>query len=270
MSFWEKYQEIIKRNKSYVCVGLDSDISKLPECLKKDKNPIFSFNKEIIDYTKDYVGAYKPNFAFYLAAGKLGLKALEETIDYIPSYIPIILDVKTGDIGNTMEQYASAFYEIWKCDAITVNPLMGHDVYKPLLSFKDNFFFSLALTSNPTSADYLKREDLYKAIASDLTALPVNQAGAVVGATNSNELGLLRKLMPETLFLVPGIGAQGGSVEEVVKFAGAKPDDLRILINSSRGIIFKDSSSLFAETAEREADKLRKEINSYIEAKKTQ
>jgi orotidine-5'-phosphate decarboxylase len=264
MSFWTKYIDIITRNKSYVCVGLDSDITKLPACVKDEKNPILTFNKAIIDATKDFAGAYKPNFAFYLSAGKTGLEALEETIAYIPSHIPVILDVKTGDIGNTMEQYASAFYNIWKSDAITVNPLMGHDVYKPLLTFKDNFFFSLALTSNPTSADYLKREELYKAISTDLASMPVEQAGAVVGATNSNELGLLRKLMPETLFLVPGVGAQGGSVEEVVKFAGANPDDLRILINSSRGIIFKDSTLSFAETAGIETDKLRKEINSYI------
>ncbi len=264
MSFWTKYKNIIKENNSYVCVGLDSDITKLPDCVMETENPIFTFNKAIIDATKGYAAAYKPNFAFYLSAGKMGLEALEKTLDYIPEKIPVILDVKTGDIGNTMTQYAKAFFETWKVDAITCNPLMGHDVYKPLLAFEDKFFFSLALTSNPTSVDYLKPENLYKRISEKLAELPMEQAGAVVGGTNTEELSDLRAIMPNTLFLVPGIGAQGGSVEAVVKHAGANPDDLRILINSSRGIIFKDKSEKFAEVAGQEADKLRKEINSHI------
>ena len=264
MSFWEKYKNIIKSNNSYVCAGLDSELSKLPSHLLKNEDPIFEFNKAIIDATKDLVACYKPNFAFYLSQGLKSLASLQKTIAYIPDHIPVILDVKTGDIGNTMANYAKAFFQDWNVDAITCNALMGKDVVKALSPFEDNFAFILALTSNPSASDYLKPNDLYKTISQDISLLPNTQFGAVVGATNSRELKELRELMPETLFLVPGIGAQGGSLEEVVTNTLYSQEDARFLINSSRGIIFADSSVDFAKVAREKTGTLRAEINSII------
>lgn len=264
MSFWEKYTNIIKSNKSYVCVGLDSELSKIPAHLKENEDPIFAFNKAIIDATKDIVACYKPNFAFYLSQGLKSLSSLQKTIAYIPDHIPVILDIKAGDIGNTMSNYAKAFFADWGVDAITCNPLMGQDVIKAIAPFEENFAFILALTSNPSASDYLKPNEMYKVISKDIDLLPTCQFGAVVGATNSQELKELRRLMPETLFLIPGIGAQGGSLEEVVTNTCYSPQDARFLINSSRGIIFADSSDKFAEVAREKTDLLRKSINSYL------
>lgn len=264
MSFWEKYKNIIKSNNSYVCVGLDSELSKLPAHLLTSEDPIFEFNKAIIDATKDVVACYKPNFAFYLSQGLKSLASLQKTIAYIPDNIPVILDVKTGDIGNTMANYAKAFFEDWKVDAITCNSLMGSDVTKAIAPFKDNFAFVLALTSNPTASDYLKPNSLYKQIAKDISKLPNTQFGAVVGATNSQEIKELRQLMPETLFLIPGIGAQGGSLLEVVTSTLHSKNDARFVINSSRGIIFADSSDNFAKTAREKTIALQTEINNII------
>ncbi len=264
MSFWEKYKNIIKSNNSYVCVGLDSELCKLPTHLLESEDPIFEFNKAIIDATKDLVACYKPNFAFYLSQGLKSLASLEKTIAYIPDHIPVILDVKTGDIGNTMSNYAKAFFTDWKVDAITCNPLMGNDVMKALMPFEDNFSFLLALTSNPSATDYLKPNTLYKRISTDISNLPNTQFGAVVGATNSQELNELRKLMPESLFLVPGIGAQGGSLKDVVTNTLYSQEDARFLINSSRGIIFADSSLNFAQVAREKTELLKNEINNII------
>jgi len=264
MSFWSKYLEISQTQHSQVCVGLDSEYSKLPACVKSEANPIWSFNKEIIDATKEKVACYKPNFAFYLAAGKAGLEALERTIDYIPNSIPVILDCKVGDIGNTMKSYAKAFFESWAFDAITVNPLMGFDVLEPILDYQDKMAFVLTLTSNPSAEDYFKPQNLYQRIAQDISALPYQQIGAVVGATNDDELAMMRQWLPDTLFLIPGIGAQGGSLEAVCQYAVSNPLDPRILINSSRGIIFKDNSAQFASVAAKETDILREEINRLL------
>lgn len=264
MSFWEKYKNIIKSNNSYVCVGLDSELSKLPAHLLDNEDPIFEFNKAIIDATKDIVACYKPNLAFYLSQGLKSLASLQKTIAYVPNHIPIILDVKTGDIGNTMANYAKAFFQDWNVDAITCNALMGNDVIKALTPFEDNFAFILALTSNPTASDYFKPNDLYKSISKDISQLANTQFGAVVGATNSQELKELREIMPETLFLVPGIGAQGGSLEEVITNTLYSKDDARFLINSSRGIIFADSSVDFADVAREKTQALQTEINNLI------
>lgn len=264
MSFWEKYKNIIKSNNSFVCVGLDSELSKIPTHLLASEDPIFDFNKAIIDATKDLVACYKPNFAFYLSQGLKSLTSLQKTIAYIPDHIPVILDVKTGDIGNTMANYAKAFFQDWKVDAITCNTLMGKDVVKALTPFEDNFAFILALTSNPSAADYFKPNELYKRISQDISKLPLTQFGAVVGATNSEELKELRRLMPETLFLIPGIGAQGGSLEEVVTSTLYSRQDARFLINSSRGIIFADDSVNFAKVAREKTNELRTEINKII------
>ena len=265
MSFWNKYKNIIKENQSYVCLGLDSDLAKLPACLKDSDDPIFEFNKAIIDATKDIVACYKPNFAFYHSQGLKSLQSLLKTMQYIPDNIPVILDIKAGDIGNTMANYAKAFFEDWGFDSITCNPLMGNDVIEALKPFENNFAFALALTSNKSASDFLKVNDLYKNISKYIATLPTEQFGAVVGATNSSELKELREIMPETLFLIPGIGAQGGSLEEVVINTAMSKDDARFVINSSRGIIFADSTENFANGAREATLKLRNSINSIIE-----
>ena len=264
MTFWEKYYSATKTNHSYVCIGLDSDYDLIPEHLKSCSNPVLEFNKGIIAATQHLVAAYKLNYAFYIANGQQGLQALEESITLIADYIPVIIDCKIGDIANTTAQYGKAFFEKFKADAITVNPLMGIDVITPLLSYKEKLLFVLAVTSNPSSADFLKRNNLYKDIANKIAEWGSGQCGAVVGATNPEELQELRQMMPQTLLLIPGIGAQGGKVEDVMLNGLSTKEDPRILINSSRGIIFKERGTAFADKAAEEADLLRIEINRYL------
>ncbi len=264
MSFFKKYLDITKKNHSFVCVGLDSDITKIPSFLNRENNPIYSFNKEIIDATKDVTACYKPNFAFYLSAGKKGFEALEKTIAYIPSEIPVILDVKVGDIGNTMKHYAKAFFEELAVDSITVNPLMGSDVIDPLLEYPDKMKFLLVLTSNKSANDYLKREQLFKVIGEMVLKSDSKQIGAVVGGTNSKELKEIRELMPESIFLVPGIGAQGGNLEVVMNNAISSKDNPLLLINSSRGIIFASSEKDFAEASRKATISLKNSINNCL------
>ncbi len=263
MSFIEKFYRISQKNSSYLCVGLDPHQNMLPEHIHKQENPITTFNKKIIESTSDLVAAYKLNYAFYLSAGKKGVEALEETLDYIPKEVPVILDVKAGDIANTMTHYAKGFFSYTRVESITVNPLMGEDVITPLTVFKDKFFFVLALTSNPSAEDFLKKDSLYQKIAEKINIWGSQQFGAVVGATNNEELMVVRKLMPETLFLIPGIGAQGGSLTDVMKNATGRDHPL-ILINSSRGIIHKSRGEEYHTAAREAADTLRKEINSYL------
>ena len=268
MKFIEKYRKISKKNNSLLCVGLDSDISKIPSFLKENyASPIWEFNKRIIDATHKYVAAYKPNFAFYIAQGEKGIIALKKTISYIPSEIPIILDVKIGDIGNTMQQYARAYFEELNVDAITVNPLMGFDVIEPLLRYSDKYIFLLVLTSNKSNKDFLNNEQkLYKRICNKINEWNCGNIGIVVGATNDKEIKEIRNLLPDSIFLVPGIGAQGGDLDIVMKNALGK-NEPNILINSSRGIIFackdKDSKD-FAKDAGLAANKLQNRINSNI------
>jgi len=207
MSFTDKYYHTTKLHKSYVCLGLDTDMDQMPKFLLDYQNPIWEFNRQIIGSTKNLVAAYKLNFAFYLANGLAGIDALSKTITAIPDYIPVILDVKVGDIANTMKHYGKAFFDLMKVDSITVNPLMGEDVITPLLPYKDKFFFVLALTSNRSATDFLKHRNLYKDISKKIERWGHKQIGAVVGATNSAQLKEVRSLMPETIFLIPGIGA---------------------------------------------------------------
>lgn len=264
MTFQEKYIQTTKTNESFVCVGLDTDLDLLPEHLLSKNNPIAEFNRQIIDQTRNQVAAYKLNLAFYLAAGRKGLLALYETITYIPPSIPVIIDCKAGDIANTMSRYGDAFLSELQADAITVNPLMGEDVITPLIKHEGKFFFILALTSNPSATDFLKQNDLYRKIARKIDAWGAERFGAVVGATNSQQLSEMREMMPKTIFLIPGIGAQGGSMEEVMKNAPATKKEPRILINSSRGIIFKDRGRDFAKVASEETEKLRLSVNKYL------
>ncbi len=263
-SFWDKYQETLRQHKSLLCIGLDSDINKMPSALAKEDNPQWIFNREIIDATYNQVACYKPNLAFYLATGEKGMKALYQTIAHVPSHIPVLLDCKVGDIGNTMSSYMKAFFQDMGVDAITVNPLMGKDVFKPCFDYPGKMIFLLALTSNPSAIDYLKLNSLFQNIAHDIALLDHTKVGAVVGATQSQDLKLMRKIMPDSLFLIPGIGAQGGNLADVMRDAIKDKTDPRILINSSRNIIFADDSSDFAEKANGAAEELRAEIQCYL------
>jgi orotidine-5'-phosphate decarboxylase len=255
-SFWHKYQERYKQLQSHVCVGLDSQLDKLPACVQGSQNPIWEFNRAIIDATKDYATAFKPNLAFYLADGLRGLEALYLTVSYIPQEIPVILDCKVGDIGSTMQGYAHAFFADLKADAITVNPLMGKDVIVPLLQQEGSFAFALALTSNPGAQDFFHNADLKHKVPQWLKQFDESRLGAVVGATQVADLQEMRKQMPGRLFLVPGVGAQGGDLAAVLKYASDSPEEPRILINSSRGIIFASIGEDYATAAAKAAKEL--------------
>jgi len=250
---------------SLVCIGLDSDISLLPKHLLHEANPVFAFNRLIVENTIDYAVAFKPNLAFYLKDGMRGIDALYQTLEFIPEEIPVIIDAKVGDIGNTMDAYVSAFVDSYCADAITINPLMGRDVLSSLLSNPDAFGFVLCLTSNPSASDFLMQDKLDEKIASLITSYSSRRLGAVVGATQTTDLQRLRSLMPEQLFLIPGIGAQGGDLEAVIRYASSTKTNPNILINSSRGIIFKDKSIDFAKVAKAEAQKLHSEIRQLLE-----
>ncbi len=259
-SFWSKYQQRCQDNRSLLCVGLDSALEMLPTSVRCAPNPIWEFNRRIIDATCDEVCAYKPNLAFYLSDGNRGYEALLKTIEYIPEDIPVILDCKAGDIGNTMDSYANAYFEGFGADAITVNPLMGANVVEPVLTDDVRYAFALVLTSNPSAADFLLRDALDEHIAEWLCQFPREQMGAVVGATHPNDLKRMRQSMPGRIFLIPGIGAQGGDLASVMKHAIDSHEQPNILINSSRGIIFADRSQDFAIEAKRQAQMLREEI----------
>ena len=264
MNFYDKYMEITRQNNSYVCVGLDSDISKLPACVKNENNPSLVFNQKIIDETYKYVACFKPNFAFYLSDGIKGIETLKSTIDYIPKNIPVIIDIKAGDIGNTMEHYGSAVFNYFNADAMTINILMGSDVIDACLKIEDSYCFALAITSNSSAKEYFYKDELYKDIARKIENIGEKKLGAVVGATRVEELAVMRDIMPKTIFLIPGIGAQGGDLQSVCKHALYKPDDARILVNSSRGIIFADNTDNFAKIAGKETRELKEKINNEI------
>jgi orotidine-5'-phosphate decarboxylase len=241
-------------------VGLDPDISRLPQCVKSTLNPIWEFNRAIIDATAEYACAFKPNLAFYLADGVRGWEALFRTVEHIPTEIPVILDCKVGDIGSTMEGYAKAFFTTLGVDAITVNPLMGADVLHPILKLDNSFAFVLALTSNPSAQDFFLDKGMSDAVPRWLESFPKDRCGAVVGATQTTDLLRMRDAMPDRLFLIPGIGTQGGDLEAVLRHAIASKEHPDILINSSRGIIYADSGPDFAKAAAREAKTLRDAI----------
>ena len=264
MSFLDKYKQIIKTNNSYVCVGLDSEINKIPSFLKTEDDPVLTFNKRIIDTTYKYTAAYKPNFAFYISQGVKGIETLKKTLDYIPENIIKIVDIKAGDIGNTMEQYALSVFEYFGADAMTMNILMGNDVINACLKPKNAFAFALAITSNESANQFFKHHNLYVNIAKLIEEVGADKLGAVVGATRTEDLITMREMMPETVFLIPGVGAQGGDLAQVCKNAKFSSDDARFLINSSRGIIFADNTEYFATIAGKEAMKLKELINEYL------
>ncbi|WP_176012797.1 orotidine-5'-phosphate decarboxylase [Victivallis sp. Marseille-Q1083] len=269
MNFIDKLNAVWRRNRSMVCVGLDPDLTKLPELLRHQTMPIFEFNRAIIDATAPYVCAYKPQAAYY--AGQDADDQLKMTIDYLHERypdIPVILDVKRGDIGSTAAQYALEAFERYRADAVTVNPYMGTDALKPFLDYADRGVIILCRTSNPSSCELqeliYEGQTIYEHVAV-LARDKWNYNGnalLVVGATYPEELGRIRRLCPEMPFLVPGVGAQGGDVEKVVA-NGTTPDGFGLIINSSRGIIYADKGENFAPAAGEAARILRDLINDF-------
>ena len=258
----------IRRKKSYLCVGLDTDLEKIPPHLRSLSDPIFEFNKQIIDATHKYCVAYKPNIAFYEALGARGWESLQKTIEYIPKDIFTIADAKRGDIGNTSTMYAKAFFEQMNFDAITVAPYMGADSVKPFLEFKDKVVILLVHTSNPGSADFqlLKSpvgKTLYEeVILKSKTWGTIDNLMYVVGATRADKVAEIRKLAPDHFFLVPGVGAQGGDLEAVSKLGMNKACGL--LVNSARAIIYASSGEDFAVAAGKEALRTQEEMSRYL------
>ena len=270
MKFIEKLNRIWSKNNSLVCVGLDPDLAKLPPCVQSQKNPIFVFNKAIIDATRADVCCYKPQIACY--EGQCAEDELAMTLDYIRRKcpdVPVILDAKRGDIGNTSKMYAKEAFERYCADAVTLNPYMGMDALKPFLDYSDKGAVILCRTSNAGAKEIQELEladgrPLYKQIAA-LIAGPWNYNGnnmLVAGATAPAELGEIRKIVGNTPLLVPGIGAQGGDLEGVLKF-GLTAEKTGLVINSSRGIIYASSGEDFAEKAGEETRKLKAAINHF-------
>ena len=263
--------ENIKRKKSFLCVGLDIDIKKIPEHLLKEEDPIFAFNKAIIDTTAPYCIAYKPNLAFYESMGVKGWIAFEKTVQYIKSNYPdqfIIADAKRGDIGNTSAMYARTFFEELDIDSVTVAPYMGEDSVTPFLTYEGKWVILLALTSNKGSHDFQLTEDkegerLFEKVLrkSQQWANDENMM-YVVGATQGRMFEDIRKIVPNHFLLVPGIGAQGGSLEEVCKY-GMTPE-CGLIVNSSRAIIYADKSEGFAKVAGEEAHKVQMQMEEQL------
>ena len=269
MTAKELYQEI-KRKKSCLCVGLDTDHHKIPDILRREPDPVFAFNKAIIDATHHLAVAYKPNLAFYEANGVPGWRSLEKTVDYIRSTDPslfIISDAKRGDIGNTARQYALTFFVSLDFDAITLSPYMGRDAVEPFLGFTGKWVILLGLTSNPGAVDFqLQTMESGRYLYEDVIDRSRNWGTTdnimyVVGATKSGHFEKIRKIIPEHFLLVPGVGAQGGSLEEVLAYGSNKTGGL--LINSSRGIIYASSGSDFAGEAEAAALEIQKKMSAH-------
>lgn len=261
----------IKEKRSFLCVGLDTDLEKIPPHLLETEDPIFEFNKAIIDATKDYCVAYKPNIAFYECLGVKGWQSLEKTLNYIPKNIFTIADAKRGDIGNTSTYYAKTFFEYLNCDSVTIAPYMGEDSITPFLEFKDKWAIVLALTSNKGALDFqaIKNQEgkeLFKSVLEKTATwgTPENLM-YVVGATRAEQIGEVRNVVPEHFFLVPGVGAQGGSLEDVCKYGWNA--DCGLLVNSSRGIIYASNGENFAEQAKNEAKKIQQEMEVILSDK---
>ena len=262
--------EQIRAKGSYLCVGLDTDLDKIPEFIQQDPDAIFLFNKHIIDATLDHCVSYKINTAFYEAMGARGWEIMERTFQYIPSTHFKIADAKRGDIGNTSSQYARAFFETMKADAITVAPYMGEDSVKPFLEYKDKWTIVLGLTSNKGAKDFELQdaggEKLYEKVLRTVSGWgnPDNLM-FVVGATQADEFINIRKICPEHFFLVPGVGAQGGSLREISQ--KAMIPDGGILVNASRAIIYASEKEDFAAEAKVIAEQYQLEMRGYLEGR---
>lgn len=260
----------IRRKQSFLCVGLDVDIDKIPKHLLEEDDPIFAFNKAIIDATQEYAVSFKPNIAFYEAYSLEGWKSLEKTIAYINENYPeifTIADAKRGDIGNTSTRYAEAFLRNLNFDSITVAPYMGKDSVEPFLAFTDKHTILLAYTSNKGSDDFQNLD--VDGIPLHLKVIETSKSWEnsenlmyVVGATKADALRAIRELVPNSFLLVPGVGAQGGSLKEVCE--NALTDEVGLLINSSRGIIYASQGTDFAEAAQAEAKKLQQQMKEFL------
>lgn len=260
----------IKAKKSFLCIGLDTDINRIPKHLLDAENPIFEFNKQIIDATKDLCVAYKPNLAFYESLGVKGWEALQKTLNYIPNHMFTIADAKRGDIGNTSAMYAKAFFETMNFDSVTVAPYMGKDSVSPFFISDGKWVILLALTSNEGGKDFQLIESEGKALYQRVLETSSKWGNAfnmmyVVGATRADWLADIRKIIPNHFLLVPGVGAQGGSLEEVAKYGMNK--DCGLLVNSSRGIIYASDGDDFAAVAREKALALQKIMEQELQIK---
>jgi len=269
----------IQQKRSYLCVGLDTDITKIPKHLQSHPDAVFEFNKQIIDATKDLCVAYKINTAFYEAMGLKGWEAMEKTVNYIPQEHFTIADAKRGDIGNTSSQYAKAFFETLHFDAITVAPYMGEDSVKPFLAFENKWAIVLGLTSNTGSEDFeqlkvaaqtihstessIKDEFLYEMVLKKTSWWGnINNLMFVIGATKASDIEKIRKIIPDHFLLVPGVGFQGGSLKEVSKYGLNK--DCGLLVNASRAIIYASENDDFAAEARAIAQQYQSEMAVYL------
>ena len=260
----------IRQKQNYLCVGLDTDITRLPKHLQSNPDAVFQFNKAIIDATKDYCVSYKINTAFYESQGLKGWEAMEKTVHYIPNTHLKIADAKRGDIGNTSSQYAKTFFEVLPFDAVTVAPYMGEDSIRPFLDYVNKWTIILGLTSNAGSNDFQQltvangnEKRLYEKVLEKTASWGTTEnIMFVIGATRAEELGHIRSIIPDHFLLVPGIGAQGGSLEEVSKYGLNK--DCGLLVNASRAIIFAGKGEDFAEQAKIVARKYQSEMAVYV------
>ena len=269
MQYTQLSENIISK-RSFLCIGLDSEIEKIPSFLLREEDPVFEFNKRIIDATHKYAVAYKPNSAFYECNGSKGWLSLESTVRYIKANYPeifVIADAKRGDIGNTSKMYARAFLENMPFDAITISPYMGEDSVSPFLTYKDKWVVLLALTSNKGADDFQYHDE--SGVTLFEKVLKVSQKWGtkdnimyVVGATRAEMLRNIRQIVPDHFLLIPGVGAQGGSLEEVVKYG--MNDKCGLLVNSSRGIIFAGSSENFDKVAGEKARDIQEEMEGYL------
>lgn len=267
MNFTQRLRKIQRKNNSLLCIGLDSDISKIPKSLLEHADPLYEFNRRIIDATKDLVCAYKINLAFYEATGKQGWYTIHQTLADIPGDIVTIGDAKRGDIGNSAEFYARLLVDDYAFAACTVNPYMGEDSVKPFIKNAHQGAFILALTSNPGAKDfqYLKSggQPLYRHVVVKTRGWNVKKnCGLVVGATRPKELQQIRKLVPNIPILIPGVGAQGGDLKSAVRYGCDSRGELAV-INASRSIIYAASGDLFVSAARAAAIAMRDEINTY-------
>jgi len=262
--------QLIQKKRSFLCIGLDTDINKIPAHLQKLDDPIFEFNKQIIDHTHEYAITYKPNIAFYECLGTNGWRSLEKTIEYLKEFdVFTIADAKRGDIGNTSKMYAKAFLENLDFDSVTVAPYMGIDSVSPFLEYKDKWIILLALTSNKGAGDYqfIINESSSKRLFEEVLLTSSNWGSPnnmmyVVGATQAEMLADIRKIIPDHFLLVPGVGAQGGSLEAVAKYGLNKQCGL--IVNSSRGIIFASSGEDFGIQARNKSKELQQQMESIL------
>ena len=266
--------EQIKKKQSFLCVGLDADLEKMPEAISKGPEPLYTFCKAIIDATAPYAVAYKPNIAFFEAYGLAGWQALEKTIDYLNQNYPevfTIADAKRGDIGNTATRYAKAFFEQLKFDSITVAPYMGRDSVEPFLAFQEHYTILLALTSNQGAQDFQYHTDSGQALFEKVLKESQKWEGAqerlfyVVGATQAAALSRIRLQVPDAFLLVPGVGAQGGSLDEVAE--NGLTSNCGLLVNSSRGIIYASSANDFETAAAKAAKDLQQQMQYWLDKK---